>query len=152
MDMESITRWEDYSRAKDEMFVHTDVAEAPWYVVESEDKRRARINMIVHLLSTISYYDVQWPPVQLPHIHRRVVTNGHRGRGRPTFPTTPPRWRELCWLQSLSWYFADRGLFMLVRGGGRRHRARGRSRGRLVLCRRGRVGSGWSPRAVGVGR
>jgi polyphosphate kinase 2 len=66
MDMESIARWEDYSRAKDEMFVHTDVAEAPWYVVESEDKRRARINMIAHLLSTISYYDVQRPPVQLP--------------------------------------------------------------------------------------
>jgi polyphosphate kinase len=66
MDMESIARWEDYSRAKDEMFVHTDVAEAPWYVVESEDKRQARINMIAHLLSTISYYDVQRPPVQLP--------------------------------------------------------------------------------------
>ena len=47
MDLESITRWEDYSRAKDEMFVHTDIPEAPWYVVESEDKRRARINMIV---------------------------------------------------------------------------------------------------------
>lgn len=41
MDMESITRWEDYSRAKDEMFVYTYIAEAPWYVVESEDKRRA---------------------------------------------------------------------------------------------------------------
>ena len=52
MDLESITRWEDYSRAKDEMFVHTDIPEAPWYVVESEDKRRARINMIAHLLST----------------------------------------------------------------------------------------------------
>jgi polyphosphate kinase 2 len=66
MDMESITRWEDYSRAKDEMFVHTDIAEAPWYVVESDDKRRARINMIAHLLSTISCYDVQRSPVQLP--------------------------------------------------------------------------------------
>jgi hypothetical protein len=46
--------------------VYTDIAEAPWYVVESEDKRRARINMIAHLLSTISYYDVQRPPMQLP--------------------------------------------------------------------------------------
>ena len=55
MDLESISRWEDYSRAKDEMFVHTDIPEAPWYVVESEDKRRARINMIAHLLSTIPY-------------------------------------------------------------------------------------------------
>ena len=59
MDLESITRWEDYSRAKDEMFVHTDIPEAPWYVVESDDKRRARINMIAHLLSTIPYHDVQ---------------------------------------------------------------------------------------------
>jgi polyphosphate kinase len=66
MDLESITRWEDYSRAKDEMFVHTDIPEAPWYVVESEDKRRARINMISHLLSTIPYHDVQRAPVKLP--------------------------------------------------------------------------------------
>jgi polyphosphate kinase len=45
MDLQSITRWEDYSRAKDEMFVHTDIPEAPWHVVESDDKRSARINM-----------------------------------------------------------------------------------------------------------
>lgn len=66
MDLESITRWEDYSRAKDEMFVHTDIPEAPWYVVESEDKRRARINMIAHLISTIPYDEVQRPPLELP--------------------------------------------------------------------------------------
>jgi polyphosphate kinase 2 len=66
MDLESITRWEDYSRAKDEMFVHTDIPEAPWYVVESEDKRRARINMISHLLSTIPYRDVQPAKITLP--------------------------------------------------------------------------------------
>src|SRR3984957_538815 len=52
MDLESITRWEDYSRAKDEMFVHTDIPEAPWHVVDSDDTRRARINMIAHLLSS----------------------------------------------------------------------------------------------------
>ena len=63
MDMESITRWEEYSRAKDEMFVHTDIREAPWYVVESEDKRKARINVIHHLLS-----QVPWKPVELPEI------------------------------------------------------------------------------------
>ena len=57
MDLESITRWEAYSRAKDEMFVHTDIPEAPWYVVESDDKRRARLNMIAHLLSTVPYHD-----------------------------------------------------------------------------------------------
>lgn len=66
MDLESITRWEDYSRAKDEMFVHTDIPEAPWYVVESEDKRRARINMIAHLLSTIPYRVVEPPRLPLP--------------------------------------------------------------------------------------
>jgi polyphosphate kinase len=66
MDLESITRWEDYSRAKDEMFVHTDIPEAPWHVVESEDKRRARINMISHLLSTIPYHDVRRDPITLP--------------------------------------------------------------------------------------
>jgi polyphosphate kinase 2 len=66
IDLESITRWEDYSRAKDEMFVHTDIPEAPWYVVDSADKRRARLNMIAHLLSTISYHDVQRPPLELP--------------------------------------------------------------------------------------
>ena len=50
MDLESITRWEDYSRAKDEMLVHTDIPEAPWFVIEADDKRRARLNMIHHLL------------------------------------------------------------------------------------------------------
>jgi polyphosphate kinase 2 len=66
MDLESITRWEDYSRAKDEMFVHTDIPEAPWHVVESDDKRSARINMIAHLLSTIPYHDVRTPTLKLP--------------------------------------------------------------------------------------
>jgi polyphosphate kinase len=66
MDLESITRWEDYSRAKDEMFVHTDIPEAPWFVVDSADKRRARINMIAHLLSTVHYHDVQPRPLALP--------------------------------------------------------------------------------------
>jgi polyphosphate kinase 2 len=66
IDMESITRWEDYSRAKDEMMVHTDIPEAPWHVIESDDKRRARINMIAHLLSIIPYHEVRRPPLKLP--------------------------------------------------------------------------------------
>jgi polyphosphate kinase len=66
MDLESITRWEDYSRAKDEMFIHTDIPEAPWHVVESDDKRSARVNMIAHLLSTIPYHDVTLKPLRLP--------------------------------------------------------------------------------------
>ncbi|MBO0847739.1 MAG: polyphosphate kinase 2, partial [Nocardioides sp.] len=66
MDVESILRWEDYSRAKDEMFVHTDTSDAAWWVVEGDDKRNARINMIAHLLSSIPYYEVQRPPIDLP--------------------------------------------------------------------------------------
>jgi polyphosphate kinase len=66
IDLESITRWEDYSRAKDEMMAQTDIPEAPWYVVESDVKRRARINMIAHLLSTIPYVAVPPPSLELP--------------------------------------------------------------------------------------
>jgi len=67
MDLDSITRWEDYSRAKDAMMVHTDTPESPWFVVEADDKRRARLNMIHHLLSTIPYEQVMRPPLELPH-------------------------------------------------------------------------------------
>jgi polyphosphate kinase len=66
MDLESITRWEDYSRAKDDMFVHTDIPEAPWNVVESDDKRAARLNMIAHLLSSVPYDQVSTPTLALP--------------------------------------------------------------------------------------
>ena len=66
MDLESQRRWVDYSRAKDEMFVHTDIAEAPWYVVESEIKRNARINCMTHLLSRIPYVKEEDSKVQLP--------------------------------------------------------------------------------------
>ena len=66
MDLESITRWEDYSRAKDEMMVHTDSSESPWFDVEADDKRKARLNMIHHLLSTIPYEPVTRPPLVLP--------------------------------------------------------------------------------------
>ncbi|MFF0447707.1 polyphosphate kinase 2 [Streptomyces sp. NPDC004609] len=66
MDLQSITRWEAYSRAKDEMLVHTDIAEAPWYVVESDNKRRARLNMIAHLLGSVPYYEVPPPVIEFP--------------------------------------------------------------------------------------
>ncbi|MDN5570658.1 MAG: polyphosphate kinase 2 [Propionibacteriaceae bacterium] len=65
-DVESLTRWEDYSRAKDEMFVHTDVEPARWNVVEAEDKRSARLNMIHHLLDSIPYSHVERPTLELP--------------------------------------------------------------------------------------
>src|SRR5436190_11000427 len=66
MDAESIERWEDYSRAKDEMMVQTDIPESPWFVVESDDKRRARLNMIAHLLTTLRYHEVAQPTTSLP--------------------------------------------------------------------------------------
>ncbi|MGW3989212.1 polyphosphate kinase 2 [Streptomyces sp. NPDC004830] len=75
MDLESITRWEAYSRAKDVMMVHTDIAEAPWYVVESDDKRRARLNMIAHLLGTVPYHEVPPPVLHLPD---RPASTGYR--------------------------------------------------------------------------
>jgi polyphosphate kinase 2 len=65
-DLESVFRWEDYSRAKDEMMVHTDIPASPWYVVESDIKKHARLNMMAHLLSTIEYHDVEQPKVKLP--------------------------------------------------------------------------------------
>jgi polyphosphate kinase len=74
MDLESISRWESYSRAKDDMFTMTDIPEAPWFVVESDDKERARINMIAHLLSTIPYHDVPEPSLKLP---RRPRSTGY---------------------------------------------------------------------------
>jgi len=66
MDLQSLYRWEDYSRAKDEMMVHTDTPNSPWYVVESDVKKHARLNMMAHLLSTIDYHDVKRPKVKLP--------------------------------------------------------------------------------------
>src|SRR5271157_6233089 len=66
MDTESLYRREDYSRAKDEMMVHTDTPVSPWYVVESESKKRSRLNMMAHLLSTVDYHDVKKPKVKLP--------------------------------------------------------------------------------------
>ncbi|QKJ21135.1 polyphosphate kinase 2 [Microbacterium hominis] len=65
-DVLSITKWEDYSRAKDTMFVHTDIPEAPWFEVPSVDKRRSRINMIHHLLASIPYTLVDRAEVVVP--------------------------------------------------------------------------------------
>jgi len=76
MDMESVYRWEDYSRAKDEMMVHTDTPVSPWYVVESDIKKHARLNMMHHLLSTIEYTEVETPKVKLPG--RPVVTGNYQ--------------------------------------------------------------------------
>jgi len=66
MDMESRARWVEYSRAKDEMFKYTDIKQAPWYVVPADNKKRARLNCISHLLSLIPYKDLKPEPVELP--------------------------------------------------------------------------------------
>jgi polyphosphate kinase len=66
MDLKSRDLWVAYSRAKDEMFRYTHTPEAPWYTVESDDKRRARLNCISHLLDTIEYEDVLPDPIDLP--------------------------------------------------------------------------------------
>ena len=66
MDLESYDRWDDYTRARDEMFAATDTPWAPWYVARSDDKRRARLNIIAHLLSKVKYKKVSHDKVKLP--------------------------------------------------------------------------------------
>ena len=74
MDLESLSRWVDYSRAKDEMFSYTDSKESPWYVVNADDKRCARLNCIRHLLGLIPYGKVPHAKVELP---RRDLKTGY---------------------------------------------------------------------------
>ena len=66
MDLESRDRWQDYSRAKDDMLVHTDIQQARWYVVNSDNKKRAHLNCIAHLLSLLPYKDVTPKKMKLP--------------------------------------------------------------------------------------
>jgi polyphosphate kinase 2 len=66
MDLQSRARWVEYSRAKDEMFPHTDIRQAPWWVVEADDKRRARLNCIAHLLSQVRYEELEREAIELP--------------------------------------------------------------------------------------
>lgn len=66
MDIESRSRWVEYSRAKDTMFDHTDIKQCPWYVVPSDDKKRARLNCISHILSSIEYQDITPDKMELP--------------------------------------------------------------------------------------
>lgn len=86
MDLESVTKWEEYSRAKDDMMILTDAEPAPWYVVESDDKRRARVNMIDHLLSTVPYTTIPPPPLDLPE---RPPTTGYRRPPKDTQTYVP---------------------------------------------------------------
>ena len=67
MDIASYERWDDYSRARDAMFAATDTAWAPWFVAHSDDKKRARLNVITHLLDRIPYKAPKHQKVDLPH-------------------------------------------------------------------------------------
>jgi polyphosphate kinase 2 len=80
MDLESMPKWVEYSRAKDEMFRHTDIKSARWWTVEADDKRRARLNCIAHILGSVPYQDVTPPKLDLPK----------RRRGRERYER-PPR-------------------------------------------------------------
>lgn len=66
MDLQARAKWVEFSKAKDEMFAHTDIKQAPWYVVNGDDKKRARLNIITHLLSIIDYKDLSPAPIELP--------------------------------------------------------------------------------------
>ena len=89
MDLEARRRWVDYAEAKDEMFAYTDTRESPWYVVEAEDKRTMRLNLISHLLSLIPYEDVKREKIALPE-------RQHRSYVRPPQQSqnfVPPRYQ-----------------------------------------------------------
>ena len=72
MDLESRKRWVEYSKAKDAMFAHTDIKQAPWYVVNADDKKRARLNCISHLLSLIPYEDIEPEKIKLPPKQKNI--------------------------------------------------------------------------------
>jgi polyphosphate kinase len=80
MDLLSYSRWYDYSRARDDMFAATDTDEAPWHVVRSDDKKRARLNLITHLLDSIPYQSMPREKVKLP---KRQKPEGYRQPDRP---------------------------------------------------------------------
>jgi polyphosphate kinase len=72
MDLEARARWVDYAEAKDEMFSYTDIREAPWYVVDANDKKAARLNVISHLLSVVPYQDIPHEHIELPPRQQRA--------------------------------------------------------------------------------
>ena len=93
MDVESINRWEDYSRAKDEMMLYTDTPTSPWFVVESDIKKHARLNVIAHLLSSIRYTEVPPPDVKLPK--QLTTSSGYKRPPREKFSYVPDYAAEL---------------------------------------------------------
>ena len=86
MDLKSYTRWNDYTKARDEMFAATDTSWAPWYVTRSDDKRKARLNIIRHFLSQVRYEDVERKKVKLP---KRKIDENDGGETRMRFIPEP---------------------------------------------------------------
>lgn len=86
MDLESRARWVEYSKAKDDMFIHTDADPSRWWVIEADDKRRARLNCITHLLSQVPYVEVEPTPVKFD---RRPVGHGYVRPPRDLYQYVP---------------------------------------------------------------
>ena len=89
MDLQSRVRWEQYTKAKEEMFERTSIPEAPWYIIEGNDKKRARLNLIAHLLSLVPYEEVPHEPVTLPD---RVFNPDYERRTLPHELYIPERY------------------------------------------------------------
>jgi polyphosphate kinase 2 len=85
MDLPSRAKWYEYSRARDAMFKATDTKHAPWHIVRSDDKRRARLNVIAHLLNTIPHKKLKHPPVQLPDRSRKHAYDDEKTLKRRRF-------------------------------------------------------------------
>ena len=90
MDLESLSRWDEYSKAKDEMFAYTDTKHSPWYVVNADNKKAARLNCIAHLLSMIPYSDLTPEKVKLPKRREK----GRYERPPMTYQTFVPQLYE----------------------------------------------------------
>ena len=86
MDLESVNRWDDYSKAKDKMLEHTDTESSPWYLVESDNKKKARINCISHLLSLVEYSEVEHEEIKLPD---RALTGSVERPNKSNFNYVP---------------------------------------------------------------
>ena len=86
MDLESVNRWDEYSKAKDNMMEHTDTDFSPWYIVESDIKKKSRINCISHILSKIPYEDIEHDTVKLPE---RTPADSYERPSRSRFNYVP---------------------------------------------------------------
>jgi len=89
MDLQSRVRWEDYTKAKEETFERTNIPEAPWFIVEGNDKKRARLNCISHFLSMLPYHEIEHEPITLPD---RVFNPDYERKVLPDHLYVPERY------------------------------------------------------------